>query len=62
MWKGVSGDIAWTLDSSYFKGCGVRSGHDREFVYWVDEDDLPDDNRDAQSRGAPRQLQRTGCV
>ena len=37
-------------------------GRDREFVYWVNEDDLPDDNGDAQSRGAPRQLQRTGCV
>lgn len=39
-----------------------QGGRDREFVYWVNEDDLPDDNGDAQSRGAPRQLQRTGCV
>lgn len=62
MWKGVNGDIAWTLDAHYGLGVGSRGGREREFVYWVNEDDLPDDNGDAQSRGAPRQLQRTGCV
>ncbi len=29
---GINGDIAGTLDSSYFKGCGMRQGVEREVV------------------------------
>ena len=30
--QGINGDIAGTLDSSYYKGCGMRSGVEREVV------------------------------
>ena len=30
--QGINGDIAGTLDSSYFKGCGMRAGVEREVV------------------------------
>ena len=33
MWKGSSGEVAGTLDSHYFKGCGEREGVEREIVY-----------------------------
>ena len=29
---GINGDIAGTLDASYYKGCGARSGNEREVV------------------------------
>ena len=38
MWKGINGDIAWTLDAHYYLGCGNRGGREREIVYWVDEE------------------------
>lgn len=37
MWKGINGDIAWTLDAHYYLGCGNRGGREREIVYWVDD-------------------------
>jgi len=39
MWKGINGDIAMTLDSHYYLGCGNRGGREREIVYWVAETD-----------------------
>lgn len=30
--EGISGDIAGTLDASYYKGCGMREGKEREVV------------------------------
>ena len=33
---GINGDIAGTLDSSYYKGCGMRSGVEREVIAAVD--------------------------
>lgn len=33
MLKGINGEIAGTLDSSYYKGCGERHGIEREVVY-----------------------------
>lgn len=29
---GVNGDVAGTIDSSYYKGCGMRNGLERDFV------------------------------
>lgn len=37
-----SGGIAGTLDSNYFKGCGVREGIEREFIaVKKDNNELP---------------------
>lgn len=33
MWKGINGDVAWTLDGHYYLGCGSRGGREREIVY-----------------------------
>ena len=33
MWKGINGDIAMTIDSHYYLGCGNRGGREREIVY-----------------------------
>ena len=30
---GINGDIAGTLDASYYKGCGERQGIEREVVF-----------------------------
>ena len=30
MWKGINGDIAGTLDSHYYLGCGSRGGGENE--------------------------------
>ena len=30
---GINGDVAGTLDASYFKGCGMRQGVEREVVF-----------------------------
>ena len=32
-WKGINGDVAWTLDGHYYLGCGNRGGREREIVY-----------------------------
>lgn len=34
--QGINGDIAGTLDASYYKGCGERQGVEREVVYGID--------------------------
>ena len=31
--QGINGDVAGTLDSNYYKGCGDRAGVEREVVY-----------------------------
>ena len=33
MWRGINGSIAGTLDSNYYKGCGLRQGIEREVVW-----------------------------
>ena len=38
MWKGINGDIAGTLDASYYKGAGGRLNKEREVVYWSNWD------------------------
>ena len=48
MWRGINGDIAFTLDGHYYLGCGARGGREREVVYWVD-DDLGDRKRTTAS-------------
>ena len=30
---GINGEIAGTLDSSYYKGCGERQGIEREVIF-----------------------------
>ena len=30
---GINGEIAGTLDASYYKGCGERQGIEREIVF-----------------------------
>lgn len=49
MWLGIHGDVAMTLDASYYKGVGSRGGHEREVVYKVDDaiciDNHPNDSR-----------------
>lgn len=30
---GINGEIAGTLDSNYFKGCGERQGIEREVIF-----------------------------
>ena len=35
MWIGIHGEIAETLDGSYYKGCGTRGGVEREIVYMM---------------------------
>lgn len=40
MWKGINGDIAGTLDSQYYRGCGSRGGREREVVYWVNDESI----------------------
>ena len=34
--QGINGNIAGTLDASYYKGCGERQGVEREVVYGID--------------------------
>ena len=34
--QGINGDVAETLDASYYKGCGERSGVEREVVVFSD--------------------------
>lgn len=46
---GINGDIAGTLDASYYKGCGERQGIEREvvFVKRTEANELPGNNRNA---------------
>lgn len=38
MWIGINGQIAMTIDASYYKGCGSRENAEREIVYWVNDE------------------------
>ena len=49
---GINGDKAGTLDSSYFKGCGMRSGLEREIVA------VPVKNRYIVRRLTPMECER----
>lgn len=61
MWKGINGEIAWTIDAHYGLGVGSRGGREREIVYWEPEenDDLSESDRDAEPRSASGELQRS---
>ena len=37
---GLHGEIAETLDSNYWKGCGMRGGIEREVVFLMDDEDI----------------------
>lgn len=37
---GLHGEIAETLDASYWKGCGMRGGQEREVVFLIDDEDI----------------------
>lgn len=58
MWKGINGDIAGTLDSNYFKGCGEREGLEREIVYWVNDECQKDELSEGDRLFKPRSASR----
>ena len=40
MWKGINGDIAWTLDAHYYLGCGNRGGEKEKLcIGWMKRKD-----------------------
>ena len=57
-----SGDgIVATLDASYYKGCGLRQGIEREFVVMINES-IPDDHGSIVCEQPSRQLHGAGRV
>ena len=55
------GGVAATLDSNYYKGCGLRQGVEREFVVIVNES-VSENNRRVMCEQPSGKLHGSGCI
>ena len=62
VYNSSGGGVSGTLDSSYYKGQGLRQGVEREYIVEIQQDVVSEDNRPADGKQPSWQLLRTGRI